>query len=167
MWQSLVRSRKKERKKMIFSKKTIRELFWRLVPVPTPPLPCFVLFTAYAFETWLPSFSLFSLFRLLLLTHFGESPVCEIISPQYFGITRRYMQKKLGGKFYFVTKKTDFSDVFSVFYSQRSVTAAWATRSPWSIICNFSNNDITFGHWFHVFLKIEILCNMPSYYHCA
>ena len=42
------------------------------------------------------------------------------------------------GKFNFFTKKkTDFSDVFSAFYGQRSVTAAWATRSPWSIVLNF------------------------------
>ena len=56
------------------------------------------------------SFSLFYLlflFRLLLLTNFGETPVSEIILPQYFGITRRYMQQKKlgGGKFYFFTKK--------------------------------------------------------------
>ena len=43
------------------------------------------------------------------------------------------MQKKKLGKFYFLRKKGDFSDVFSAFYDQRSVTAAWATRSPWSI----------------------------------
>ena len=30
-------------------------------------------------------------------------------------------------------KKGDFSDVFSAFHGQRSVPAAWATRSPWSI----------------------------------
>ena len=39
--------------------------------------------------------------RLLLLTHFGETPMCEIIFTQFFGITRRYMQKKNWGKFYF------------------------------------------------------------------
>ena len=33
----------------------------------------------------------------------------------------------------FLRKKGDFSDVFSAFYSQPSVTAAWTTRSPWSI----------------------------------
>ena len=42
-------------------------------------------------------------------------------------------KKKKMGKFYFFTKKTDFSDVLSAFYGQRSVRAAWATRSPWSI----------------------------------
>ena len=36
-------------------------------------------------------------------------------------------------KFSLFTKKADFSDVFSAFYGQRSVMAAWATRSPWSI----------------------------------
>ena len=30
-------------------------------------------------------------------------------------------------------------DVFSAFYGQRSVTAAWATRSPWSIHLNHYN----------------------------
>ena len=29
---------------------------------------------------------------------------------------------------------TDFSAVFSAFYAQRSVTATWATPSPWSIL---------------------------------
>ena len=45
------------------------------------------------------------------------------------------MQKKKnwGVNFIFLRKKGDFSDVFSAFYGQRSVTAAWATRSPWSI----------------------------------
>ena len=43
-------------------------------------------------------------------------------------------KKKIGGvNFIFLRKKGDFSDVFSAFYGQRSVTAAWATRSPCSI----------------------------------
>ena len=66
--------------------------------------------------------------RLLLLTHFGETPV-KICFPQYFGITRRYIKKKLG-KFIFFTKKHRFTGVFSFFYGQRFVTAAWATPSP-------------------------------------
>ena len=37
------------------------------------------------------------------------------------------------GKFYFFKKKRWFFGRFSAFYGQRSVTAAWATRSPWSI----------------------------------
>ena len=41
-----------------------------------------------------PTFALSFFLRLLLLTHFGESPMCEIIFTQYLGITRRYMQKK-------------------------------------------------------------------------
>ena len=36
--------------------------------------------------------------------------------------------------FIFLRKKSEFSAVFSSFHGQRSVTAAWATRSPWSII---------------------------------
>jgi len=49
----------------------------------------------------------------------------------------------LGVNFIFLRKKGDFSDVFSAFYGQRSVTAAWATRSPWSIItgCQSSSED--------------------------
>ena len=39
--------------------------------------------------TIIQSFSPFFFFlRLLLLTHFGETPVCEIISPQYIPILR-------------------------------------------------------------------------------
>ena len=34
-------------------------------------------------------------------------------------------------------KKVIFRTFFSAFYGQRSVTAAWATRSPWSIIVVF------------------------------
>ena len=43
------------------------------------------------------------------------------------------MQKKyifFWVNFIFLRKKGDFSDVFSAFYGQRSVTDAWATRSP-------------------------------------
>ena len=36
----------------------------------------------------------------------------KFVSPQYFGITRRYMQKKLGN-FYFLTKISRFSRVVS------------------------------------------------------
>ena len=45
------------------------------------------------------------------------------------------MQKKyfLVVNFIFLSKKGDFFCRFSAFYGQRSVTAAWATRSPWSI----------------------------------
>ena len=40
--------------------------------------------------------------------------------------------------FIFLRKKCDFPDVLSASYGQRSVTAAWATRSPWSILLVFS-----------------------------
>ena len=72
---------------------------------------------AFAMRSWpllLPTFallilSLFLLFRLLLLTHFWETP------------------NILANKIVF------FLVIFSTFHGQRSVTAAWATRSPWSI----------------------------------
>ena len=35
-------------------------------------------------------------------------------------------------------KKNRFSGIFYTFYGQRSVTAAWATRSPLSIRCIFT-----------------------------
>ena len=37
-----------------------------------------------------------------------------------------------------------FSDVFSAFYGQRLITAAWATRSPWSILFLFLSPSFTF-----------------------
>ena len=68
----------------------------------------------------------------------GNLPCVKICFPQYFGITRRYIQKKIffWGKFYFFKRKKNrfFGRFFSAFYGQRSVTAAWATRSPWSIL---------------------------------
>ena len=51
----------------------------------------------------------------------GKLPRLKICFPQYFGINRRYMQNWF------------FFCVFSSFRAQRSVTAAWATPSPWSI----------------------------------
>ena len=73
---------------------------------------------------------LFSLF--FSLSVFCFSPTSEKLPcvknrfPQYFGITRRYMQKKL-------RKKSRFFCRFFSLYGQHSVTAASATRSPWSI----------------------------------
>ena len=58
--------------------------------------------------------------RLLLLTHFGESPMCEIIFHPIFWHNEKIYAKK--------------NYVILIFYGQRSVTAAWATRSPWSIL---------------------------------
>ena len=39
----------------------------------------------------------------------------------------------MGVNFIFFRKKGDFFGRFSFFYGQPLVTAAWATRSPWSI----------------------------------
>ena len=47
------------------------------------------------------------------------------------------MQKKMLGNFDVFKKKADFLELFSTFYGQHSVTAAWATCSPWSIYINF------------------------------
>ena len=48
------------------------------------------------------------------------------------------MQKKIffGVNLIFLRKKGVFFGRFSAFYGQCSVTAAWATRSPWSIMTN-------------------------------
>ena len=53
------------------------------------------------------------------------------------------MQKKIvfWVDFIFLRKKNVFSGRFSAFYGQRSVTAAWPTRSPWSIDSNFSQSQ--------------------------
>ena len=60
-------------------------------------------------------------------------------------------------------KKRWFSSDFFTFYGQCSVTAAWATRSPWSILFFFSHSSafdpsgnlpcvkICFPHWFSSF----------------
>ena len=77
-------------------------------------------------------------FRLLLLTHFGESPVREHLFPQYFGITRRYMQKKV--IFIFLRKKADFRARFR--NGQRSVMEPGPTPSPWSICFSFNTTNI-------------------------
>ena len=71
--------------------------------------------------------------------------------------------------FIFLRKKDDFWDVFSAFYSQHSVTAAWATRSPWSIFLSFFLMYTAFhplrgilGSWFSVchpiLTKLEGIC---------
>ena len=39
--------------------------------------------------------------------------------------------------FALLSPKADFRVFFFAFYGQRSVTAAWATRSPWSIFSPF------------------------------
>ena len=63
----------------------------------------------------------------------------------YFGITRRYVQKKMGVNFIFYEKKLFFSSRFSYFYGQRSVTAAWATSSPWIITLLLLESAETLG----------------------
>ena len=67
----------------------------------------------------------------------GNLPFVKVCFPQYFGLTRRYMQKKifLLGNFYFFTKKADFGACFR--NGQRSVTEPGPTPSPWSIIIIF------------------------------
>ena len=49
-------------------------------------------------------------------------------------------QKYVFFNFNFFTKKNRFSGIFSSFYGQHSVTAAWTTPSPWSI--SFPNTKI-------------------------
>ena len=84
---------------------------------------------------------LFSFFFFFFFSAFyfsptsGNLPCVKICFPQYFDITRRYMQKK--NIFFQVIflpprKKGHFRKIFRD--GQRSVTAAWATRSPWSIV---------------------------------
>ena len=97
------------------------------------------------FFTWssLPKTPLLELSRFSSTS--GKLPCVKICFPQYFGITRRYMQKKtfVFGKFYFFYEKKMIFRPFFAFYCQRSVTAAWATRSPWSIFCYCHKNSCT------------------------
>ena len=55
---------------------------------------------AFAMRSWpllLPLFSLFFLLRLLLLTHFGETPEAENLFPQIFWNNyKEYLKKNLG-----------------------------------------------------------------------
>ena len=63
----------------------------------------------HCFHLLFSFFFLFFFLRLLLSSTSGNLPCVKICFPQYFGITRRYMQKKqFLGNFYFFTKKTDF-----------------------------------------------------------
>ena len=69
----------------------------------------------------------------LVLTHFRETPEAENLFPPIF-----WHNQKVNAIFFlviliFLEEKNLFSGVFSSFYGQRSVTAAWATCSPWSI----------------------------------
>ena len=75
-----------------------------------------------------------SLFFFLFRPTSGKLPRLKICFPPYFGITRRCMQflKKIHDSYFFM-KKCWFFGVFSSFQGQPSVTAAWATPSPWSI----------------------------------
>ena len=64
------------------------------------------------------SIFLFFFLRLLLLNHFGNLLCAKICFRQYFGITRRYMQKKkILGNFYFFTNKSWFFERFFYFYA--------------------------------------------------
>ena len=56
----------------------------RHVCLRAPCVACPLLSPSFSFF-----FSLSFVLRLLLLTHFGETPEAEIFSPPYFGITRR------------------------------------------------------------------------------
>ena len=111
----------------------------------------------------LPQSLEYSLFLFLFISVFcfwptsGNLPCVKICFPQYFGITRRYMQKpkKKLGNFYF----------FTTFYGQRSVTADWATRSPWSISYWKLNDPFSFDVpsllSFHS-LKMKLVCLLPG-----
>ena len=75
-----------------------------------------------AWPLLLPSFSLsfflsFSPLRLLLLTHFGESPVCENLLPPIFWPNKKeYLKKeKIQVIFIFLRKKTDYLAIFLLF----------------------------------------------------
>ena len=80
---------------------------------------------------------LFLFLRILLLTHFGESPEDEHLFPPIFWHNEMIFATKKMYNFYFFTNKKGFSGVFSSFHGQHSVTAAWTTPIPWSIYIDF------------------------------
>ena len=57
------------------------------------------------------------------------------------------MQKKDWEILFFYEKKKLIFWPFSAFYGQRLVTAAWVTRSPWSIINLFAYQSHTHGQY--------------------
>ena len=54
-----------------------------------------------------------------------------------------YYQLFLSNFHFFPRKKTQIFGRFSSFYGQHSVTAAWATPSPWSIVKTQPNINLT------------------------
>ena len=135
-----------------------RKIFWsrRLLWKKSWPLFSLTLFgpdglrappeVAFAMRSWpflLPIFALsifplsFFLLRLLLLTHFRETTKAEILFPSYLEITWRKNYN------FFLNKNKRFLGVFSTFYGQHSVTAAWANPIPWN---SFSLYIYCFSH---------------------
>ena len=67
----------------------------------------------------------------------GNLPCVKICLPQYFGVTRRYMQKNIFflGNFFSPQTKGHFRAIFRD--GQRSVAEPGPTPSPWHIKRNF------------------------------
>ena len=72
----------------------------------------------------------------------GISRVRKFVSPNILAYLEDICKKKICflGNFFFPLKKKVIFERFFTFYGQRSVTAAWATRSPWSIQPIFWHN---------------------------
>ena len=82
-------------------------------------------------------FFFFLLLRLLLFTHFGETPVRENLFPPIFWHNQKIYAKKIFQVILiFLQKKADFREFFR--NGQRSVTEPGPTPSPWSIAFCFS-----------------------------
>ena len=100
---------------------------------------CFhLLFSSSSFFLFLFLF----LLRLLLFTHFGESPVCEYLFPPIF------WQKKIFffGNFFSPRKKGHFRAIFR--YGQRSVAEPGPTPSSWSILAMYLYGFRTSPSWY-------------------
>ena len=67
----------------------------------------------------------------------GISRVRKFVSPNIFAYLEDICNIFLKVNYIFLRKKSRFFSDFSTFYGQRSVTAAWATRSPLSIFSLF------------------------------
>ena len=83
----------------------------------------------------------------------GNLPCVKICFPQYFGITRRYMQKKLVN-FYFITKKSLFLSVFSTLMP---VFGRGRLGHPQSVEYTFSFSCKLFWEYFYYVFRVKFL----------
>ena len=119
-----------------------------------PPVVADEVKLAIVFTYFFSSFFLFFFFYAFCFPPTSvKLPSVKICFPQYFGITRRYMQKKNRSNFYFFTEKTDFRAFF--LHGQHSVAELGPTPSPWSI---YHAKSMVF----HIEGNVESFCTLSE-----